>query len=90
VRIRYGGRCSVQASSKDAGGSVSSRRPTKMREPVATTDFALKHQQVEVDYALSPTPTLIYQDCSITKTFTGPEILTNQTGLGTLVSVPWW
>jgi hypothetical protein len=61
-----------------------------MREPVATTDFALKHQQVEVDYALSPTPTLIYQDCSITKTFTGPEILTNQTGLGTLVSVPWW
>jgi hypothetical protein len=54
---------------------------------VATTKFVLKHQQVEVDYTLGATPTLVYQDGSSTKTFTGSEILTNQTGLGTLVSV---
>jgi hypothetical protein len=54
---------------------------------VATTKFMLKHQQVEVDYTLGATPTLVYQDSSITKTFTGPEILTDQTGLRTLVSV---
>jgi hypothetical protein len=85
VCIRYGGRCSVQVSSKDAGGSASSRRQDG--EPVATTKFVLKHQQVEVDYTLSAPPTLVYQDGSITKTFTGPEILTDQTGLRTLVSV---
>ena len=54
---------------------------------MATTKFVLKHQQVEVDYTLSATPTLVYQDGSSTKTFTGSEILTDQTGLGTLVSV---
>jgi hypothetical protein len=54
---------------------------------VATTKFVLKHQQVEVDYTLSATPTLVYQDGSSTKTFTGSEILTDQTGLGTLISV---
>lgn len=54
---------------------------------MATTKFVLKHQQVEVDYTLSATPALVYQDGSSTKTFTGSEILTDQTGLGTLVSV---
>ena len=54
---------------------------------MATTKFVLKHQQVQVDYTLSATPTVVYQDGSSTKTFTGSEILTDQTGLGTLVSV---
>jgi hypothetical protein len=39
------------------------------------------------DYTLSATPTLVYQDSSTPKTFTGSEILTDQTGLGMLVSV---
>jgi hypothetical protein len=58
-----------------------------MGEPVAATKFVLKHQQVEVDYTLGSTPTLVYQDGSSPKTFTGSEILTDQTGLGMLVSV---
>jgi hypothetical protein len=74
-------------SGEDAEDSASSSRPARDKEPVATTKFVLKHQQVEVDYTLSVTPTLVYQDGSSTKTFTGSEILTDHTGLGTLVSV---
>ena len=58
-----------------------------MGEPVATTKIVLKHQQVQVDYTLGATPTLVYQDGSSAKTFAGSEILTDQTGLGTLISV---
>jgi hypothetical protein len=59
-----------------------------MRKPVAANKFVLKHHQVEVDYTLGATPALVYQDgCSAPKSFTASEILTNQTGLGTLVSV---
>jgi hypothetical protein len=56
---------------------------------VATTKFVLKHQQVEVDYTLSVTPTLVYQDGSSTKTFTGSEILTDRPGSGPLSLWPW-
>lgn len=56
---------------------------------MATTKFVLKHQQVEVDYTLSATPTLVYQDGSPPKTFTGSEILTDQTGSGHLSLWPW-
>jgi hypothetical protein len=63
---------------------------------MASNRFVLKHHQVEVEY----TPTdpvlgatvgftaLVYRDgSSAPKSFTSSEITTNQTGLGTLVSV---
>ena len=49
--------------------------------------FVLKHDQVEVDYTLGATPTLVYQDGSPPKSFADSQIMTDQTGLGTLVSV---
>jgi hypothetical protein len=55
---------------------------------MATTKIVLKHQQVEVDYTLGATPALVYQDGSPpAKSFTASQITTDQTGLGTLVSV---
>jgi hypothetical protein len=58
---------------------------------VAANKFVLKHHQVEVDYTVGVTPgitALVYRDgSSVPKSFTGPEITTDQTGLGTLVSV---
>jgi hypothetical protein len=50
--------------------------------------FALKHHQVEVDYTLGGIPALVYRDgSSAPRSFTVSEIMTNQTGLGTVVSV---
>jgi hypothetical protein len=65
---------------------------------MAANKFVLKHHQVEVDYtpedpALGTTSTsgltvLVYRDGSSTpKSFTGAEVATSQTGLGTMVSV---
>jgi hypothetical protein len=63
---------------------------------MAANKFALKHHQVEVDYtpvdpvlgATSGLPVLVYRDGRSTpKTFTASEVMTSQTGLGTLVSV---
>ena len=63
---------------------------------MAANKFVLKHDQVEVDYtpvdpvlgATSGLPALVYRDGSSTpKSFTASEIATNQTGLGTLISV---
>src|ERR1700729_3032563 len=58
---------------------------------MAANKFVLKHHQVEVDYTLGATPgipALVYQDGdSAPKSFTSAEITTDQTGLGTLVSV---
>jgi len=54
---------------------------------VAANKFVLKHDQVEVDYTLGAIPALVYRDGGFTKSFTASEITTNQTGLGTLVSV---
>jgi hypothetical protein len=55
---------------------------------VAANKFVLKHHLVEVDYTLEATPTLVDRDGnSAPKSFTASEIMTDQTGLGTLVSV---
>lgn len=65
---------------------------------MAANKFVLKHHQVEVDYtpedpALGATSTsgltvLVYRDGgSIPKSFTGSEVTTSQTGLGTMISV---
>ncbi len=65
---------------------------------MAANKFVLKHHQVEVEYtpedpALGTTSTsgltvLVYRDGGSTpKSFTGAEVTTSQTGLGTLVSV---
>ena len=58
---------------------------------MAANKFVLKHQQIEVDLTLGATPglpALVYQDgSSPQKNFTAAEITTDQTGLGTLVSV---
>jgi hypothetical protein len=88
VCIRSACRSSVQVSSKER---CRFRRLRKMGKPVAANKFVLKHHQVEVDYTLGATPgipVLIYRDGpSTTKSFTASEITTDQTGLGTLVSV---
>lgn len=58
---------------------------------MAANKFVLKHHQIEVDLTLGATPglpALVYQDgSSPPKNFTTAEITTDQTGLGTLVSV---
>lgn len=58
---------------------------------MAANKFTLKHDQVEVDYTVGATPglpALIYRDGpAAPKSFTAAEITTDQTGLGTLVSV---
>ena len=63
---------------------------------MAANKFVLKHHQVEVDYtpvdpvagATSGLTVLVYRDGGSTpQSFTAAEITTNQTGLGTLVSV---
>jgi hypothetical protein len=72
----------------DAGSSASGGRLATMGEHVAANKFVLKHHLVEVDYTLGATPALAYQDGnSGPKSFTASEITTNQTALGTLVSV---
>ena len=62
-----------------------------MGEAMAANKFVLKHHQVEVDYTVGSTPglpALVYRDGSSTPlSFTAAEITTDQTGLGTLVSV---
>jgi hypothetical protein len=58
---------------------------------VAANKFVLKHDQVEVEYTLGAIPgipALVYRDGSSAATgFIAAEITTDQTGLGTLVSV---
>jgi hypothetical protein len=53
--------------------------------------FTLKHHEIEVDYTLGDVPgipALVYRDGDAApKSFTASEIMTNLTGLGTLVSV---
>ena len=62
-----------------------------MGELVAANRFVLKNHKVEVSYTLGATPgipVLTYQDGSpAPQSFTAAEITTDQTGLGTLVSV---
>jgi hypothetical protein len=58
---------------------------------MAANKFILKHHLVEVDYTVGATPgipALVYRDgSSASKSFTAAQITTDQTGLGTLVSV---
>jgi hypothetical protein len=52
--------------------------------------FVLKHHKIEVDYTIGITPglpALIYKDGPEEKTFKSSEITTDNTGLGSLVSV---
>ena len=76
-----------EVSSKAAGGQHPAEDRHSWGTQVTANKFVLKHDQVEVDYTLGATPVLVYRDGSSTKSFTAPEITTEQTGLGTLVSV---
>lgn len=59
---------------------------------MAANKFMLKHRDIEVEYTIGITPgipALVYSDgSSVQESFTEAEITTNQTALGTLVSVP--
>jgi hypothetical protein len=76
-----------EVSSKAAGGQHPAADRHGWGTQVTANKFVLKHDQVEVDYTLGATPALVYRDGTSTKSFTAPEITTEQTGLGTLVSV---
>jgi hypothetical protein len=61
------------------------------REEMAANKFVLKGPGVEVDYTIGATPglpALVYTAGAFHKSFTSSQILTNDTGLGELVSVP--
>jgi hypothetical protein len=69
------------------GGSASSG---KMEKPMPANKFVLKHHEIEVEYTIGLTPgvpALIYNGVP-TKKFTSAEVTTNETALGSLVSVP--
>jgi hypothetical protein len=58
---------------------------------MSANKFVLKHHKIEIDYTVGITPglpALIYKDASATKTFKNTEITTEQTAVGSLVSVP--
>jgi len=58
---------------------------------MSANKFVLKHHQLEVDYTIGITPglpALIYNDGPDVKTFQTSEITTDETALGSLVSVP--
>jgi hypothetical protein len=53
--------------------------------------FVLKGSGVEVDYTIGITPglpALFYTDGAFQKSFTSSQILSNDTGLGQLISIP--
>ncbi|SRR6266851_5752116 len=57
---------------------------------MSANKFILKHHQIEVDYTIGVTPgltALTYKDGPNVKTFKTNEITTDQTALGSLVSV---
>lgn len=58
---------------------------------MSANKFVLKHHQIEVDYTIGITPgltALTYKDGPDVKTFTSSQITTENTSLGSLVSVP--
>jgi hypothetical protein len=58
---------------------------------MSANKFVLKHKEIEIQYTIGVTPglpALIYKDGPEEKTFKSSEITTNETGLGSLVSVP--
>jgi hypothetical protein len=67
------------------------RCSAERRNHMPANKFVLKGSGVEVDYTIGETIgllALVYMDGAFQKTFTAPEILTDNTGLGELVSVP--
>src|SRR5208283_742373 len=57
---------------------------------MSANKFVLKHHHIEVDYTIGITPglpALIYKDGHSVKDFQASEITTDQTALGSLVSV---
>ena len=57
---------------------------------MSANKFVLKHHHIEVDYTIGITPglpALIYKDGLNVKNFQANEITTDETGLGSLVSV---
>ncbi len=57
---------------------------------MSANKFVLKHHHIEVDYTIGITPglpALTYKDGPNVRTFQANEITTDQTGLGSLVSV---
>ena len=57
---------------------------------MSANKFVLKHHQIEVDYTIGITPglpALVYKDGPNVKNFPTAEITTDETGLGSLVSV---
>ena len=58
---------------------------------MSANKFVLKHHKIEIQYTIGITPglpALIYKDGPDEKTFKSSEITTNQTSLGSLVSIP--
>lgn len=58
---------------------------------MSANKFVLKHHKIEIHYTLGITPglpALIYKDGPEEKTFKSTEITTDETALGSLVSVP--
>lgn len=58
---------------------------------MSANKFVLKHHQVEIEYTFGETlgiPVLSYRDGTTVKTFKVNEITTQDTALGSLVSIP--
>jgi hypothetical protein len=58
---------------------------------MSANKFVLTHHQIEVDYTVGISPgltALTYKDGAEVKTFKSNEITTNDTALGSLVSIP--
>jgi hypothetical protein len=66
------------------------RRSVNVKEKImAANKFVLKGSRVEVDYTIGITPglpALVYKAGAFQKSFTSSQILSNDTGLGELVS----
>src|SRR5271165_1820061 len=61
-----------------------------MEVSMSANKFVLKHDHIEVEYTIAITPglpALTYNDGHGVKSFTAAEITTDDTGLGSLVSV---
>jgi len=58
---------------------------------MSANKFVLKHHQIEIDYiigASSALPALTYKDGTTVKTYSPVQITTEDTSLGSLVSIP--
>jgi hypothetical protein len=58
---------------------------------MSANKFVLRHRHIEIDYTIGITPglpALVYKDGAEVKTFKTNKITTNQTAVGSLVSIP--